>query len=357
MQPSISVVVPTYREVENLPLLVERLRAVRDEHDLDLELLVVDDDSRDGTVELVDRLALDWVRLLVRTSDRGLSQAVLAGCRASRRDVLVVMDADLSHPPEKIPEMLRALDAGADAVVGSRFAAGGSVDDDWGVLRRLNSGIATLLARPLTALRDPMSGYFALRRATFAAGAAFDPIGYKIGLELILKCGCRRVAEVPIHFTDRRYGESKLTFREQLRYLQHLRRLYIFKYGTLAHLAQFLFVGATGLVVNLALLTILLGVGAPETLSIALAIAVSMLWNFALNRRFSFSYARSQAIVPQLLGFVGACSIGAIINFFVTAGLWELFAYKQIAATIGVAAGTAVNFVASRYLGFRARRA
>src|SRR6202030_703634 len=108
--------------------------------------------------------------------------------------------ADLSHPPEKIPEMVALLAGNVDVVVGSRFADGSSTADDWGVLRWLNSRVATLLALPLARLSDPMSGFFAMRRSTFLAGRDFNPIGYKILLELIIKCRCKVVAEIPIHF-------------------------------------------------------------------------------------------------------------------------------------------------------------
>ena len=352
---SVTVVVPTYEEVENIPHLVDRLARVRATSGIDLELLLMDDDSRDGSAELVERLALPWVRMVVRTEDRGLSQAVLDGLRRSERDVLVVMDADLSHPPERIPDMLDALGEGAEFVVGSRFAEGGSTDDDWGLFRWLNSRVATLLAFPLTPLKDPMSGFFALRRSTFAAASELNPVGYKIGLELVVKCGCQRLVELPIHFADRRLGESKLSLKEQLRYLQHVRRLYNFKFGTWSHLAQFLAVGVSGLAVNLALLTLFLALHLARGPAIALAIAVSMLWNFALNRRFSFSYARSQSLLAQLLGFVAACSLGAVVNYFTTSALWALFDVKQLAAALGVAAGTAFNFVASRFVVFRRR--
>jgi dolichol-phosphate mannosyltransferase len=230
--PSVTVVVPTYREVESIPHLAERLAHVRENERLDLELLLMDDDSRDGSSELVARLALSWVHLVTRTARRSLSLAVLDGLRLSQREFVVVMDADLSHPPEAIPRMLRLLDEGADVVVGSRFVTGGSTADDWGVVRWLNSRIATVLAAPLTRLHDPMSGFFALRRATFEGGRDFAPVGYKILLELIIKCRCQRVVEIPIHFDARRFGQSKLTLWERLRYLQHLRRLYVYKYGT-----------------------------------------------------------------------------------------------------------------------------
>src|SRR4051812_35647152 len=155
----------------------------------------MDDDSRDGSTELVQSRPEPWVQLIVRTTDRGLSASVLDGLRRAKGDVLIGMDADLSHPPEAIPAMLQKLEAGADFVVGSRYVKGGTTSDDWGVFRWLNSRVATLLARPLTALQDPMSGFFALRRTIFEAGDNFNPIGYKIALEIIVKCRCERVVE------------------------------------------------------------------------------------------------------------------------------------------------------------------
>lgn len=351
---SVSVIVPTYREVDNLRPLVERLSALR-EAGLDLELLIMDDDSRDGSAELIASLDLPWVTLVTRTTDRGLSQAVMDGLIRSRRELAVVMDADLSHPPEKIPELLTALRNGADVAVGSRFTEGGSTADDWGPFRWLNSRVATLLALPLTTISDPMSGFFAVRRSTLQAGREFDPIGYKILLEIIVKCRCRYVFEVPIHFENRRFGQSKLSFAEQLRYFRHLRRLYMFRYGTWSHLAQFLVVGASGLGINLLVLTLLLQVGVIERPAVAIAILVSMVWNFALNRRFSFSYARDRSILHQFLGFVAACSFGAVVNYVTTTALWPMLPLKQVAAVAGVLAGTCFNFAASRFLVFRTK--
>lgn len=168
------MIAPTYREAENITFLLERISRVRDDHDIDIDVLIMDDDSRDGTVDVVARLAKPWVELVVRTTDRGLSAAVLDGMLRARGDVLVCMDADLSHPPESIPSMLRKLDDGADFVIGSRYVDGGSTSDDWGFFRWLNSRVATLLARPLTSAQDPMSGFFALDRATFEQGREFN---------------------------------------------------------------------------------------------------------------------------------------------------------------------------------------
>jgi dolichol-phosphate mannosyltransferase len=335
--------------------LVKRVDAVRASAGLNLDLLLIDDDSRDGTSELVESLGVSWLNIVVRTSERGLSQAVLDGLQRSKTDVLIVMDADLSHPPEKIPEMIDALDHGADMVVGSRFVEGGSTDDEWGIFRWLNSRAATLLAMPLTRLKDPMSGFLAMRRSTFSAGRDFNPVGYKIGLELLIKCHCQRVVEIPIHFCDRRLGKSKLSIREQLKYLQHLRRLYVYKYGTWSHLAQFLAIGLSGALVNVVLLTLFLALGVGANPAIALSIWLSMVWNFFLNRRFSFSYARGQSVLWQFVGFVAACSVGALVNFCVTVAVWPLFQYKQVAAILGIVGGVAFNFVASRFVVFRQR--
>jgi len=225
----VSVVVPTYREVENIPLLVPRVDGVFRAAALEGEVLIVDDDSRDGTVEVVDAMVRRGlpVRLIVRKDERGLSTAVLRGFDESSGEFLVCMDADLSHPPEVIPRMIEMLrDGQAEFVIGSRYCPGGSTDAAWGLFRWLNSRVAMMLAWPLVRLYDPMAGFFALPRQVYRRGARMNPIGYKIALELIVKCRCRRIREVPIHFADRRLGRSKLNLREQINYLRHLRRLY-----------------------------------------------------------------------------------------------------------------------------------
>lgn len=353
--PTLAVVVPTYCEAENVRGLVERLAAVREQHGYPLDLWLMDDDSRDGIEQVVADLALPWVHLVIRHGERGLGLAVLDGLRQAAGDVFVVMDADLSHPPEALPSMLERLRQGADFVVGSRFTAGGTTDDDWGMFRFLNSRVATFLALPLTTIKDPMSGYFMLRRSTFEAGRGFDPIGYKIGLELYVKCGCRNAVEVPIHFADRRAGASKLSLREQLRYLIHIRRLYIYRFELFSQIAQFLAVGASGLAVNLLVLTALVAVQVPVKVAMVVAIALSMIWNFALNRRFSFSYARGASILKQFAGFVSACAVGALVNYGVALAVLDWLGHPQLAATVGVVVATGINFMASRLYVFKQR--
>jgi dolichol-phosphate mannosyltransferase len=352
---TIDVVVPTFREALNIPLLIERLAFLRGTHAPHLHLTIVDDNSRDGTEEAIQRLNLPWVSLIVRTTDRGLSPAVLEGLSRTSGDIIIVMDADLSHPPEAIPSMLDDLGKGSDFVVGSRYVEGGVTDDNWGLFRWLNSRVATLIARPFTSISDPMSGFFALRRATYAKADFLNPIGYKIGLELLVKCRCSRISEVPIAFADRIHGESKLSLREQLRYIQHIRRLFLYKYGAWSEAAQFIVVGASGALVNLLAVTALLQAGLRAGVSIACAIAVSICTNFLLNRRFTFSHSRGGHMPTQFLSYVVSVSFGAVINYFVALLLLDLFPrlLPQLASLCGIAVATVANFVALKFVVFK----
>jgi dolichol-phosphate mannosyltransferase len=357
----LSIIVPTYKEVLNIPHLLGRIDKLRRIHRLNCEVLFMDDDSADGSVEAVENSGYDFARIVVRKHNRGLSPAVIDGLRLARKDVLVCMDCDLSHPAEKIPAMILALASGQQMVLGSRYVPGGSTSDDWGIFRWLNSRVATLLARPLTNVKDPMSGFFAIRKSDFEQARDLNPVGYKIALELIVKCGFRNVGEIPIEFVDRVYGESKLTLKEQLKYIKHLRRLYLWRFSEAMHLAQFLVVGATGVIVNLLVLTLCQNLGASPAVAIASGICTSIISNFALNRRFSFSYARDHNWANQFLGFVIASGVGAVVNFSVAFYLQSRILAStmphslQIAALAGVIAGMTFNFIANRYFVFRKR--
>ena len=353
--PAVSIIVPTYKEVANIPLLTGRVGAAMQQAGWDYELIIVDDNSGDGTVEACQELADQGhpIHLYVRTTERGLSSAVIHGLQRARGAILACMDADLSHPPEALPAMLEQVrTGGAEFVIGSRYVPGASTDEHWGLLRWLNSKVATLMARPFTSARDPMAGFFAMPREVFERAKQLNPIGYKIGLELIVKGHVRRLAEVPIHFADRRFGQSKLSLREQLNYLRHLKRLADHKYGALSELAQFCLVGATGTLVNLAVVSVLLWAGLRFWLASALAIWLSMTTNFYLNRRLTFSFSRRHSPWWPYLKFVASCSVGAVINWGLAVGLVAHVAvferHKVLAQLLGIVAGTLFNFVLSR---------
>lgn len=228
----VSVVIPTLRERESLEQLFPRLFSVLDAAQIAAEVLVVDDDSRDGTHSLCTSWAARQnLHLITRTSERGLASAVLRGLQEATGDILVVMDADLSHPPETVPALVDAArSAHCDIAIGSRYIRGGSTDPRWSAFRRLNSRVATWLTRGVTHAHDPLAGFFALRRATLVRAAQLRPIGYKILLELIVRCDCRHIVEVPIHFHDRAVGKSKLSVHQQWLYVRHLLRLYAARY-------------------------------------------------------------------------------------------------------------------------------
>jgi dolichol-phosphate mannosyltransferase len=228
----ISVIVPTINEAENLPVLLPAIDAALAGRSY--EVIIVDDDSRDNTESVCRELATKYpLKLLTRRNPTdGLGGAVLLGMSKATGEYLAVMDADLQHPPDRLAALIEPLKTGqADFVLGSRNVAGGGTAEGWTFYRRINSGVATLLARPFAGgVTDPMSGFFALRRESYAAADALTPLGYKIGLELMCKCRVKRVVEIPIHFGLRARGQSKLSIKQQFRYLQHLGRLYDFKY-------------------------------------------------------------------------------------------------------------------------------
>lgn len=203
--------------------------------DGEVEMLIVDDNSRDGSVETVAKLHKTGynVRIHVRTTERGLSSAVLFGLSNSAGDCKLVMDADLQHPPESVPAMLRMLEKpGVEFVCGTRYGADVAIDKSWPAHRRLISWGARMLARPLTPLSDPMSGFFGIRKTCYEAGLSeVNPIGYKIALELFVKCRVRRFEEVSFSFATRTVGESKLTGKVIVNYLQHLHSLYYYVMG------------------------------------------------------------------------------------------------------------------------------
>jgi dolichol-phosphate mannosyltransferase len=228
-----SVVVPTYREVKNLRALVERISQM-DFGDCQFELIIVDDNSQDGTEALVASLqqSYPWLKLIKRRAPKSLSASALEGFHQALYPIVILMDADLSHPPEKILAMLSALQSGqVDFVIGSRYVQGGTADEIWPVTRKLTSRLSAFLARILISakVKDPLSGFFAVRKTTLASGDPLEPIGWKLGLEIMLKCRCQHIQEIPIHFSERLQGKSKLNLKVALDYLRHLNRLLWYK--------------------------------------------------------------------------------------------------------------------------------
>ncbi len=355
----LSIVVPTYNEAKNVPELLRRIARVVTQKDIRCEVIIVDDNSPDGTAQAAREVDVPLVvRVVERSGPRGLSPAVVDGINLARGTYVLVMDADLQHPPESIPELLAAVRGGAGFVIGSRYVVGGEANE-FGFYRILNSKIATLLTVPLVGrhVRDPMAGFFCLRR-DLADAEQLNPIGYKIGLELLVKCRPGKIVEVPIRFSPRHAGDSKLTLSEQIKYLRHLRRLYDWRWPTLSQAVLFCAVGTCGMVVDLTLMTLLMFFGVAFPLARVASIATAMVFNFVLNRRITFPGAALRTWKPQLAKFVAACSVGVVINWSVSNALYALipslrWAY-QLFCIVGIVTGTASNYLLSKYVVFGA---
>lgn len=195
-------------------------------------MLIVDDNSNDGSEELVNELSKTAnVKILVRKTERGLSSAVLHGFNEAKGQVLVCMDADLQHPPESVQKMIEELNKnGNEFVIGTRYAKENSIDKNWPFYRKVISSGARFLARPLSPLSDPMTGFFAIKKEVYEKGTRVDKIGFKICLELYVKCEVKKSSQIPIEFGVRTEGESKLSSKVIVSYLQHLLKLYQFVY-------------------------------------------------------------------------------------------------------------------------------
>jgi len=223
---SLSVILPTYNERENLPELIAQIRRLP----IEVECIIVDDSSPDGTGELADRLASTdpLIKVIHRPRKAGLASAVYAGLSEASAPYVAVMDADLQHPPHLLTQMLRALEEGYDVVVASRYVRGGGVAS-WSLLRHIISRVATLLAHlaiPRSrVVKDPMSGYFALKREILESVKIDSSIGYKLLLTILVKGRYSKIKEVPMVFRRRFRGESKLSEKEILAYLKLLLNL------------------------------------------------------------------------------------------------------------------------------------
>jgi dolichol-phosphate mannosyltransferase len=228
-----SIVIPTYNEAGGIEKLITAVSGVFAENGLDGELVVVDDNSPDGTGAIVDRLAGKYpVRCLHRPGKLGLSSGVVDGWKFARpeSEALGVMDADFSHDVKILPKMVQAVASGEYGLaIGSRYVPGGGITN-WPWFRVLTSRVAVMLAQPLTSVKDITSGYLLVKRSALD-GVELDPIGFKIGLEVIVKARYGRALEVPYVFTDRVAGVSKLNQNEILNYLKQLSRLYAGKFG------------------------------------------------------------------------------------------------------------------------------
>ena len=347
----VSIIIPTYNEGENLEELFERINRALDGHNY--EIVVVDDDSPDGTWKLAEELGGKYpVKVVRRVGEKGLSSAVIRGFHEASGEIFVVMDADLQHPPEKIPELLKAIEDGADVVIGSRYVRGGQVKN-WYWYRKLISRGAILLGRialpKIRDIKDPVSGFFALRR-NVVEGTELNPVGFKILMEILIKGNYKRVVEIPFTFGLRVAGESKLGGRTVWNYIRHVLRLMRWE-GELDRLIKFSIVGTSGIAVNEGFLWAFVRfLGWDKILANVAATELAILNNFAWNDLWTFRDVRGKPLWNRLLNFHLAALTGAVVQWAIYVGLIFLGVNYLLANLVGIGFSFIVRFLFNRHV-------
>jgi dolichol-phosphate mannosyltransferase len=374
---SLSLVIPTYNERQNIVQLVNILSQILDQALAnDYELIVVDDNSPDRTWEVAASLIPEYpqLRVLRREGEKGLSSAVVRGWQVARGDILGVIDADLQHPPEVLLKLFEQTRAGSDLAVASRHVEGGGVSE-WSLTRRFLSRGAQLLGLVILPnvvgrVSDPMSGYFMVNRQAIA-GPILNPMGYKILLEVIGRGNIDRIAEVGYVFQERQDGESKVTWKQYIEYILHLLKLRSRgRFGglkrrwqfPLARFLRFSLVGLSGVFVDMSILYLLADPSTlawDETRSKIIAAEVAIINNFLWNDRWTFGdlsagQNRWQQRLKRFLKFNLICLAGLILsvllfNFFFK----TLHINLYLANLIAIAIVTVWNFWMNLKLSWR----
>lgn len=351
-----SLVIPTYNEGDNIQEIVKILSQLLDSIiPEEYELIVVDDNSPDGTWKLAQELTLEYPQLKVmrRERERGLSTAVIRGWQVARGDVLGVIDADLQHPPEVLLQLWQEMHRGADLAVASRHVEGGGVSE-WSIIRRFLSRGAQMLGliilpKAIGRLSDPMSGYFMVRRDAIA-GKSLSPVGYKILIEVTARGRIRWIGEVGYVFRERQAGASKVSWKQYIEYIQHLLRLRL-DLWPFKRFMRFGVVGFSGVFVDMGVFYLLRTVlGFALTRSAILSSEVAIINNFLWNDLWTFGdiSRRQQGMgkkLKRLLKFNLICLSGLILNVLLVNLLFNVLGINEyIAKLIAIAAVTLWNF-------------
>lgn len=361
----LSLILPTYKEAGNIQNIVKILSTILDQTiPGEYELIVVDDNSPDHTWKLALELTADYpqVQVMRRTEEKGLSTAVIRGWQVARGDILGVIDADLQHPPEVLTQLLAEMEKGADLALASRHVEGGGVSE-WSIIRRFLSRGAQMLGllilpEVISRLSDPMSGYFMVRRSAII-NRPLSPVGYKILIEVAARGRIRWIAEAGYVFRERQAGESKVTWKQYIEYIQHLLRL---RLSISARFIQFCLVGLSGVVVDMGVLYLLSDestLGLPLTRSKIIAGELAIINNFLWNDCWTFGdISRRQPgkrrRLKRFIKFNIVCLAGLILNVLFLNIFYNLFNFNQyIANFLAIGLVTLWNFWFNSKLSWR----
>lgn len=361
----IVIILPTYNERENIILLVSALQEQRRRTPHDLHILVVDDNSPDGTAEVV-RAACDAASNLhlITGKKQGLGAAYIRGMHYALNelgaDVVMEMDADLSHKPEDVPRLISALDEGADFVIGSRYAPGGKIPGDWGFLRRMNSKWGNVFARYVAGMRqvrDCTAGFRAIRASLLRKIdlGSLGVQGYAFQIALLHEALMHQanVREVPVEFVDRTRGETKLGFSDIIEFMLNA---WWIRFERSKTFLKFLTVGASGVAVNLLSFTGLLAMGLNKFLASPVAIELSILSNFLLNNYWTFADRDTNStlhIRGLKFNIVSVVALGVSYATFLVLSLADPDGIPQVHQLVGIVPATLINYFLNAYWTFK----
>lgn len=363
--PKVVIIVPTYNESENIAALLGALQEQFSRMSHDMNVLVVDDNSPDGTADIVRSLQAEQPNLkLIEGKKAGLGAAYKRGMQYAmdvlEADVVFEMDADFSHKPEDVPRLLAEIDRGADCVIGSRYVKGGSIPDNWGLMRKANSWGGNFVARWLAGIyriRDCTAGFRAIRtsalRKVDLSTSTVQGYAFQVALLHALVSQGARTVEVPVDFPDRTRGQSKLGLSDIIEFITNA---WWIRVRSSATFLRFLAVGASGVLVNLLGFTLLLNAGLDKYVASPIAIEISIISNFLLNNYWTFgSRTHSEKTGIRGLKFNAVSLLSLSVSYGIFIVLSQLFPAvpPQIHQLVGIVPATLVNYLLNSYWTFR----
>jgi dolichol-phosphate mannosyltransferase len=346
----LSIIVPTYNEGSNVRVLTERIMGVLQSTIRDYEIIFVDDSSDDTPIILKGLTEkFPRVRYIHRVKERGLGSAVVNGFSLAIGEYLVVMDADLQHPPELLPKIVESLKKGNQLVIPSRFITGGSYGGlnfsrkliSWGA-----RSIARLALKKVRLVSDCTGGFFGLHRSVID-GVDLNPIGWKIMLEIIVKGRYRSFSEIPYAFAPRDLNQSKMSFEEHVNYLRHIVFLVM---SSPEDRKFFIFcsIGLLGFLVNMLVFTLLMQLTVDKAVfSSVTASSTALIHNFVWNDQVTWKQEKNlsrSGILSRFLKFASTSSLGVLIASMVVMAFVGLGWSPFIGQTLGIFAATFLKF-------------
>lgn len=347
----ISIIIPTFNEKINVVKIAERIKNIL-ENKYRYEIIFVDD-SLDDTMSYLENLSkrYECIRYRHRYGERGLATAVAEGISISNGEIIIVMDADMQHPPELLPYIIKNIERGNDLVIPSRHLYGAN-EEGLNIFRKIISHTASIIGKiflkELKNISDPTSGFFAFKKDV-VKGVRLNPIGWKILIEVLVRGKYKKVIEIPYEFKKRTYGDSKMSVREQINYIRHVLRLV--RYSTEdRRIFSFILVGFSGVFINMFFYNIFINFSFGISVSGTLSALIAMISNFILNRNITWIDKKSKRVFNEFYKFLLVSIFGIGINVAVLHFLYSSISINYNAANLlGICAAVIWNYNLNRF--------